>query len=358
SDGLPLGGVTIVASNGAEEITTISLTTGDLGGFALRNLPTPATYTITFSADGYATENLSLNVEAAQQLTGLEVELARGTGSISGLVRLDGGEQDLPLGGITVTVAGADVSVVTESLSVGAVGTYLITGLPLPGTYTVTFSGAGYATQVRSVDLDARSSSNETGVDATMTASTATVSGTVSDPDGPASGVSVVLTDGTVTLATTSADDPVGEYALPGVPPGTYTLTFSRIGAVPKSVLVTVGAGESEVVDIELEPQATISGTVHRLTDGDETPLSGAQVLVYTVAGFPGEVAGSAITDEDGEYVITDLAAPLEYIVEFAFPEGALAQVSERVTLDAGESVDDVDATLVLAGDDDEEDES
>jgi hypothetical protein len=347
-DDTPLGGVAVTATNTVDEVTTISLTTGDVGSFNLRNLPTPATYTITFAKDGYASENLTVALDDAEELTGVAVVLAEGTGSISGDVQLD---DEGPLGGVLVTVSNSETTVTTETLSVGAVGSYIVTNLPVPGTYTVTFSGDGLASQVRSVDLDPVEAINVTDVNATLTAATAVVSGTVSDPDGPAGGVDVELSDGTTILTTRSADDPEGEYVLGDVPPGTYTLTFSQTGAVPKSVLVTLSAGELRTVDVELEPQASISGTVEREAEGGDEPLQGAQVLAYLVDQFPTVVAASAITDEDGTYLLTDLEAPEEYIVEFAYPEGAIAQESVRVQLDAGEQARDVDATLTLAGD-------
>jgi hypothetical protein len=347
-DDVPLGGVTITATNAADSLTTTSLTTGDVGSFSLRNLPTPGTYTIAFAKDGFATENLTIALEQAEQQTGIAVTLAKGTGSIAGEVRLEG---EGPLGGVTVTVNDSETTVTTETLSVGLIGSYLVNGLPVPGTYTVTFSGPGLATQVRSVDLDALGNINATGVNATLTAATATVSGTVKDPSGPASGVDVELSDGTTTLTTRTADDPAGEYVIPDVPPGTYTLTFRRTGAVPRSVLLTVGAGEARTVDVSLDPQASISGTVRRIDGTATAPLAGAQVLVYLVDQFPNVVAATATTAADGTYTITDLAAPEEYIVEFAYPSGAVPQQSTRVVLNAGEQRTLVDASIKLVGD-------
>ena len=349
ADGELTGGVEVKASNTTDEVSTISLTSGDVGGFTLRNLPTPATYTITFTKEGFATENLTIDLGAGQEVTGLSVALATGTGSISGTVNLAG---EGPAGGIDVTVTNTETTLKTQTLSVGDVGSFLVSGLPLPGTYTVTFSGNGLATQVRSIDLDPRSGANAEGVDATLTTSTAVVSGTVRDPNGPAAGVSVSLTDGGgITRTAVSANDPLGSYLLGGVPPGTYTITFRRPGAVPKSVLLTLSAGDQRTVDVQLDPQASISGVVSRSTgNGATAPLSGAEVIVYVADQFPTVVAARVITGGDGTYVLPDLAAPEQYIVEFAFPEGSLPQKSLTVTLNAGEQRTGVNATLLLPG--------
>jgi len=350
-EGLPLGGVAIKATNMIEEVTTVTLTNGpDAGRFTLRNLPTPSTYTITFEKAGYATENVTVALGLNEQRPPDTITLAEGTGSIAGTVRQ--GEEGL--GGVLVTVSNGEVTVTTETLSVGDVGTYILSNLPVPGTYTITFSGNGLAPQVRSVDLDPAGESNATGVDASLTAATAVVSGVVSNADGPLGGVAVELTDGTTTLTTNSADDPPGQYVLPGVPPGTYTLTFRLTGAVPSSVLLTLAAGEDRAVDVELKPQATIEGTVRRAGSGGAAaaPLAGAQVTAYRVAEFPGTVAATAVTADDGTYTLTDLAAPDEYVIEFAYPVGALAQSSVRITLDAGQQRTGVDAVITLPGDD------
>jgi hypothetical protein len=344
--GRPLGGVTVTASNTTNESSTITLTSGNVGAFTLRNLPTPSTYTLAFTRDGYATQNLSVNLEQGQQLNGADGALARGTGSIAGTVK----RQDVgPIGGVLVTVGVGDKTITTETLSVGDIGTYLLTGLPIPGTYTVTFSGAGLATQVRSIDLDPQRNANVTGLDAVMTAATARVTGTVSDEGGPADGVTAALSNGTETWTTRSADDPAGTYLLRDVKPGTYTLTFSRDGAVPRSVLVSLSAGETRTVNVTLEPRATISGTVSRKTGtSTSTPLSGAFVVAYKTSQYPGTVASQAITDASGKYKLTNLSAPEGYIIEFLLPGGGVAKATQQLTLQAGQQKTGLDVTLDL----------
>jgi hypothetical protein len=350
--GEPLGGVTVTASNTANETSTISLTSGSVGTFNLRNLVTPSTYTLTFSKDGYATQNLSVALVQGEQRTASDVALVKDKGSIAGTVkRADTG----PIGGVKVTVGVGETLLTTETLSVGDVGTFLLSGLPIPGTYTVTFSGAGLATQVRSVDLSA-DDGNLVGVDATLTAATARVLGTVkakapgneSDID-PVAGVTATLSDGTNTWTTTSADDPEGSYVLRDITPGTYTLTFSQTGRVSQSVLVSLAAGDSRTVDAVLDPTASISGTVKRETgDSTSTPLSGAFVVAYKVNDYPGTITAQAITDENGEYTLTNLSAPEGYIIEFLPPGGGIAKATEQLTLRAGEQHTGLDETLDL----------
>ena len=46
---------------------------------------------------------------------------------------------------------------------------------------------------------------------------------------------------------------------------GTYTLTVSRDGSEPRSVLLSLAAGEVRTVNVALAPRASVSGTVLRL---------------------------------------------------------------------------------------------
>ncbi|MCU1373067.1 MAG: carboxypeptidase regulatory-like protein, partial [Actinomycetia bacterium] len=345
-DGKPLGGVNVTAANTTNESSTITLTSGTVGEFNLRNLATPGTYTLTFANDGFATQNLTVALLQGEQRTGSDMALARGTGSIAGTVTRQGTG---PIGGVLVSVGVADKTITTETLSVGDVGTYLLTGLPIPGTYTVTFSGANLATQVRSIDLDPAGEANLTGLDTTMTAATAQVSGTVNDDAGPADGVSVVLSNGTDTWTTRTANVPPGSYLVRDVKPGTYTLTFSRDGAVPRSVLVSLSAGEQRTVNVTLEPRATIAGTVSFKTGtSTSAPGSGAFVVAYKISEYPGTVTSQTISDASGHYKLGNLSAPEGYIIEFLPPGGGVAKATKQITLQAGEQKTGVDATLDL----------
>ena len=119
------------------EVSTVSLTLDDVGSFAVRTLPTPGQYTLTFEREGYDPATRTVDLAAAQQLPGLAVTLAPATGSIAGTVSQD----DVgPVGGVTVTVSGPDVEASTTTASLGNVGAYVFEDLPVPATYTLTFT--------------------------------------------------------------------------------------------------------------------------------------------------------------------------------------------------------------------------
>lgn len=332
----PLGGATVTATDGVSTISTVSLTEGEIGTYALRNLPTPGRYTVTITRDGYASESRSGVLESGQSIGGLDVTLVDAIGSISGTVSVEGAG---PTGGITVTVVGGETSVETTTVTQGEVGTFRVEQLPIPASYTVTFSGPGLLGQVRLADLDARAGRVDlTGVDAVLRQDRSVVRGVVRLADDTlVSGATVELTDGTTTYEFLTADDPLGAFEFAGVPPGAYTLTAGRTGTTPVVVLVNVQASEVEEVDLRLGAQASLSGQVLRV-DGPngEEPFAGATVRLFATDAFPGAPAAalaSVVTDDAGNYSFTGLDAPEDYVVAVYV---------------AADSADPVDSALVV----------
>lgn len=224
--GTPIGGAVLVVSDGQTEVRTRTLSEAEaLGTFDVRELPTPGTYSLTVETEGFFTETQTIVLGQDQQLTGRTVRLTASLGSVTGRVVDTTGA---PLGGITVTVLGPGLRVTTETLStpVGFVpsdvppsaldasgqylaqaGTWRISGLPVPGAYTVSFSAPGQRTQSVSVELTAGAGSVRSGVNATLDPSTGTVSGRVFEATVPsgnqaASVTQRVLAGGTATLTT------------------------------------------------------------------------------------------------------------------------------------------------------------
>jgi hypothetical protein len=331
--GGPLGGVTVEATDGTTTIATVSLTEGEVGAFSLRNLPTPGRYTLTFSRDGYRSESRSVALAAGQQVDGVGILLTSATGSISGTVR----GPDGPLGGVTVTVTGGDVEVTTVTVSqVDPVGTYAVTRLAVPATYTITFSAPGFVDQVRIEDLDPLNGTSDLlAVDATMVRADATVRGVVRGPDGdPVPLATVRLSDGATTRTVTTAHDPLGEFELTGVAPGNYTLEASLPGATPAVQIVNVVASETATVELQLAQRAAFEGRVLREEQGGtRTPYANATVRLYLADQFPaGAVLATATTGADGSYSFEDLTAPADHVIAvFASPDAADSLASQSV---------------------------
>ncbi len=154
-----LGGVTLVATDGDLSFATTSSTdAGKLGEFSFNGLNTPAVYSVTASRAGYGTEVIQFNLAAGQARAGEVIEMRKGVGSITGTVlakqsNAAGGTTEQPFGGVTITVTNGDLVRTVTTLTEGAVGTFSVPRLPIPGTYTVTASVAGYSNASLTVDL-------------------------------------------------------------------------------------------------------------------------------------------------------------------------------------------------------------
>jgi hypothetical protein len=344
----PLGGATVSASSGSFTASSVSLTQGTVGAFTLRDLPTPAQLTLVVSAPGYSSQTLSVSLSAAQQLTGLAVTLTQGSGSIAGTVTDASGQ---PAGGVTVVVSDGNLSITTETLTVGTVGSYTVSGLPDPGTYEVTFSRSDLTTQTREVQLVAAGMSVGAGkatgsaqpneVNVAMQSAFATLSGIVKDQSGTALGeIGVSLTSGSTTLSVTSATVPtLGAYQIAGIAPGTYTVSFTRPGALPTSTVLTLTAGQSLTYDPVLSPAASISGeVVEASSSGGTTPLEGATVTLYLATQYPNVVLATTTTGANGTFSFSNLSAPDEYIVQYSYPPGTPGQATSDVVVKPSQS--------------------
>lgn len=262
----PLGGVSITANANGQTVTSATPTSGGVGQFSIPNLTTPATYLLTFTDPGYGTDTVAEHLGPGQSLTNLSIVLSGGAGQVSGQVETPTGT---PLGGVTVTVDNISPPTSTHTLTAGSVGSYLLSGLATPGTYTVTFSLAGYQPQTLAVTLG--SSGSASSENATLAPLSGTITGTVtaaatsgssstttgttaSTPGKPLSGVTVTITDGSTTRTTTTTSSPDGGFTLSGLPSSSYSVTFTLAGYQPTTVLVHLEPGQTADASTTMTP--------------------------------------------------------------------------------------------------------
>ena len=240
--GIPLGGVTVTASGSNTKLTTTTPTSGPVGTYTLTNLPTPGTYAITFSAPGYGSTSLAEQLGPGQSLSNINVALTGGAGDVAGTVTTTGGT---PIGNATVTAAVGATTVTATTVTTGSsAGTYLLSNLPTPGTYAITFSAPGYESETLDITLGTNAATS--GFNATLSPATGTVTGQVEDTANQGlAGASVTLTDGSTTVSTVSASSPAGGFELPEITPGTYSVTATLNGYQSNTVQVTITAGKT-----------------------------------------------------------------------------------------------------------------
>lgn len=351
----PLGGVTITALAGQSSVNTVSLTVGQVGAFTLRNLPTPASFTVTASKPGFAAQTLTLTLTAGQKLRGVAITLSSASASLHGAVSALGSGAP----GVTVSATNGQLSVSTVTETTPDPGNWTLGGLPAPGTYTVTFSRADLAAQTVSIGIDAAGAitagSQVAQVDAhgdirtTLHSATRDVTGTVTQAgasgcgSGPQLGeAQVTLTSGTSSYTTTTASAPstaCGRYYLDRIPPGTYTLTVSAgTGTSPASQVVTLTAGDTpQEADVKLPAPASLAGSIQASTGGAAVSSCGWTVQLYVQAQYPTVLYRSATTScasgaQNGTFRFAGVPAG-SYVVEVHQTPGSEALASTVVTV-------------------------
>jgi hypothetical protein len=306
TEGNPVGGATIAATQGSVTYRTTTASTGDaIGSWSLDGLATPFTYLITVAAVGYASQQLTVDVGGGATVGAVDAELTRDRGTIRGRITY----RDAGVGAVTVALEG-EVSRTTTTLTIGDLkGSFDFPNLPY-GTYLLTFSAPGWLTSSREVTV----TSGDVPVDVKdLLPSTAIVQGVVAQqvvdggcdyPDPTAAGaseigagscggvgVSVIGESGVWSTTTATGD---GSFRISGVPAGEYTVRFERYGYLPEFYKVAVGPGDvvtlpdDATYDVEM---AAYVGPRNRVLE----PLSTDSVqlrLVPTTALDAGRVIG------------------------------------------------------------------
>ncbi|MER7789564.1 MFS transporter [Streptomyces sp. NPDC097640] len=139
----------------------------------------------------------------------------------------------------------------------------------------------------------------------------------------PLAGAAVAATGPDGAVAATAVTDEKGEFALPELAPGSYTLTISAEGHRPHAERLDVtGHGQPPRIDAELRPAAKVRGTV-RARGG--RPVEDARVTLLDSAG---DVVGQCLTGADGAFSFAGLTGEHYTVVA-----GGYAPATTPVTL-------------------------
>ncbi|MFE6691322.1 MFS transporter [Streptomyces sp. NPDC057743] len=225
-----------------------------------------------------------------------------------------------PVPGATVTLIdrhGQQAGVTTAA----ADGSYALAA-PTAGTYVLTAAAPGHAPQATSATHFGEGTVAD--ADLVLPATHGRLSGTLlGGPHGTAlPDASVVVTDARGDVATATATDTDGQWTIPHLPDGDYTLVFSAPGHQPTARTAQLtrgdGPGAPHVREIRLRPGATVAGTVHA---PNGRPLADASVTLLE----DGTVVAHTVTGPDGSYAFTDLTARHYTLSAAGYPPHAAA---------------------------------
>jgi len=275
-----LGGVRVTARSGETERAATTVTGDRRGTFVLPDLPV-GTWTLTFEADGYATQTRRLVVTAG----GAPEQRATLT-SVGGTVSGTATDQDgvgIAAAGLTLTGSAGTFKTMSSS---DRQGTYRFDGIPA-GDYTLVAEQFGHEPTSAQVTVVGSRSATANLVLRTLEGdgleATSRIRGRVTDATTGARITCPNLLPGercevTVTTTRLSPDgssaqveahaDPDRAYELPGADqvglfPGLYRLAITAPGYEPATVDVTVPMGQVvEAATVALYPSPSIVGSV------------------------------------------------------------------------------------------------
>jgi hypothetical protein len=375
SGGAPLSGVTVQVQQYGGCCNGTSTTTALDGSWSV-SVPA-GDYTVQFSLTGYATQYwnnttdqqnaLPIGVASGGTVTGINAALAA-VGAVSGTVTSAAG--GTPLAGVSVYLSAGYASPCCNPVVTAADGTWSTT--EPAGSYFVTFTYPGYATQYWQDTTNAQSATPVTvtsggvvtGINAAMSAN-GTIGGTVTAAAGgaPLAGVSVSVSQNPGCCSNATAFTGANGTWSATEPPGTYYVTFSLNGYQTQywnnttnaqaATPVTVTSGDTVTgINAAMAVDGTISGTV--TAAGGGAPVAGVSVFVGPYAGYC--CTATAVTGASGTWSATE--PPGTYYVTFSrngyqtqyWNNTTNAQAATPVTVVSGQSTSGINAALVADG--------
>lgn len=255
--------------NGAS--VTASTDTVSGGAFTLSGLP-QGTYTLTFSKEWYESQTRSgLALASGGTATAPAVVLPVATGNVAGQVLLSKGDaagfvQGSDCSGVVVTLTGLDAGVSVPTAVTDASGNFRFDSVPVSTThspYGVVAQLNNYSPSGGSVTADPSATVTVVPSPLTLSVNVGSVTGNVAIDD---TGTRVAPPSGAVTVSVTgaafnstafaaSAGNVEGNFTLPNLPAGTYTLAASSPNrSCLGSTSITVEAGKA--LDVTKTPPA------------------------------------------------------------------------------------------------------
>jgi uncharacterized surface anchored protein len=298
--GTALAGATIHLTNW-NGVHVAQTTTDVTGNYSVPSVP-PGYYRISISASGFQLIDLPLTLSAGE-LQVLNAVLQPNPGSVAGTITTAAGA---PLAGVLVEALDNRnniLSTTTTSVS----GQYAISSLAPATNDRLRISAPGYVTQLIGFQVAA---GQTTTVNASLLATAGSIAGLITDAESglpiASASIRVFSSEGIALQSTLS--DVNGNYAIPSLSPGSYSVVIAANGYASRTVGAYVNSGAITPISVSLEMLAgAISGTA--------TDLSGTPLLDVVIRVFHNNIiVGRVATDETGVYTIGNIA-PGNYVV-------------------------------------------
>ena len=193
--------------------------TGSDGSYTFLDVPVAA-YRVTAVKANWATAQTAVDVQVVEgsTVTAPDLTLAANPGSVSGVVKYEGGAAG---SGVTVSVEGGGATTVTDGQ-----GAYTLSGVEA-GVATLLYTGGTGYEQGRTAGLVVKAGQNTVAPDVILSKARGTISGTVVlVGNSDASGVTVTAEGSGVAVVTGTT----GAFKLDRVPVGTYSVTAVKEG--------------------------------------------------------------------------------------------------------------------------------
>ncbi len=301
-------------ANAVQSRATMSQTDGT---WSFGNVKAPGYYLLVFAKPGYQTQQYIVDSSSSAATQPLAVTLVPGQGTLSGHIIGPSGQ----VGAAQISISDGTNTITTSSNSKGDIGGWTVTGLSTPDSYVVTAGQNGLSTESRIVTLAAGGSSV---VNLALKAGVGSLLGRVIGPNslgevGGLGGVQITATDGTntrtassVTPPTNSRSNIAGDFTLPDLPPGKYTLTAAETGYLPQTQSVTIKAGVSSVHVPTIALQSATASVTGRVVNNTLAGVNGAGLVLSSSTNTYKSITGS-----DGEFRI-DGVTPGTYTLSAA----------------------------------------
>ncbi|MBU7592485.1 carboxypeptidase regulatory-like domain-containing protein [Metabacillus halosaccharovorans] len=301
SNGGPINNASVTLTN-QEGNVIASTTTNGAGNYTFSNV-SPGVYNVSVLAAGFQSQIQSIMVEPNQNYS-VNFVLIANPGAITGEIRDSITNTVIP--NATIELLTQESVFIASTTSNGA-GVYSFTNLS-PGTYLVRASATNYATSLVSSTV---TPGNTTTTNLFLQQNPGAIQGTVNDSGSlaPIPNVNIQVANSQNIVVATAVTNVNGQYTIDQLLPGSYTLIFTADGYSNVTLGAIVTANGTAIVNAVLSRLAgALMGNVQ---NPQGNPLSGASVSVLQNNVF----IQTALTDENGNYMITGLAPGTNYSV-------------------------------------------